>query len=71
MPIWFARTKAGRRLADLIGRSAIVHDRMRQDRNWPKLLDDYVFLEAMGVDRVPLGWRLIAFAAVLLSLNRD
>lgn len=44
---------------------------MRQDRNWPKLLDDYVFLEAMGVDRVPLGWRLIAFAAVLLSLNRD
>ena len=44
---------------------------MRQDRNWPKLLGDYVFLEAMGVDRVPLGWRLIAFAAVLLNFNRD
>ena len=71
LPIWFARTKAGRRLADLIARSAIVHDRMRQDRNWPKVLGDYVFLEAMGVDRVPLGWRLIAFAAVLLNFNRD
>ncbi len=33
LPIWFARTKAARRLADLIARSAIVHDRMRQDRN--------------------------------------
>ena len=44
---------------------------MRQDRNWPKLLGDYVFLEARGVDRVPLGWRLIACAAVLLNFNRD
>lgn len=70
LPIWFARTKAGRRLADLIARSAIVHDLMRNDVRWPKLLGDYVFFEAMAVDRVPLGWRLIAFAAVLVNSNR-
>lgn len=53
-----------------VARAAIVHDLMRNDTRWPKLLGDYVFLEAMGVDRVPLGRRLIAFVAVLLNFNR-
>lgn len=44
---------------------------MRNDRRWPKLLSDYVFFEAVGVDDFSLGWRLIAFAAVLLNFNRD
>ena len=52
-------------------RAAIVHDLMRNDTRWPKLLGDYVFFEAMGVDSVPLGWRLICFAAVLINFRRD
>lgn len=71
LPIWFARTRIGRRLADRIARASIVHDRMRSDAAWPKLLGDYVFFEAMGVDGVALGWRLICFAAVLVNFRRD
>lgn len=71
LPVWFARTSAGRRLGGRIARAAIVHDRMRADTRWPKLLGDYVFFEAMGVDRVPMAWRLICFAAVLLNFRRD
>ena len=71
LPAWFARTAAGTRLRDQIARAAIVHDLMRNDTRWPKLLGDYVFLEAMGVDRVPLGWRLICFAAALINFRRD
>ncbi len=70
LPGWFARTAAGTRLADRIARSAVVHDQLRADRRWPKLLGDYVFFEALGVDRVPLGWRLICFVAVALNFSR-
>jgi len=70
LPVWFARTAAGMRLSDQIARSAVVHDRMRTDRRWPKLLGDYVFFEALGVDRVPMGWRLICFVAVALNFSR-
>lgn len=70
LPGWFARTAAGMRLADQIARASVVHDRMRSDRRWPKLLGDYVFFEALGVDRVPLGWRLICFVAVALNFSR-
>lgn len=71
LPVWFARTRPGRALAAKIARASIVHDRMRQDLRWPKLLGDYVFFEALGVDRVPLGWRLVCFAAVLINFRRD
>lgn len=71
LPIWFAGTRTGRRLASRIARASIVHDRMRSDREWPKLLGDYVFFEAMGVDGVALGWRLVCFAAVLVNFRRD
>jgi acetyltransferase-like isoleucine patch superfamily enzyme len=57
-------------VADRIARSAVVHDQMRADRRWPKLLGDYVFFEALGVDRVPMGWRLICFVAVALNFSR-
>ena len=71
LPIWFARTSLGSRLGARIARAAVVHDRMRDDLRWPKLLGDYAFFEAMDVDGVSLGWRLVAFAAVLLNFNRD
>jgi Protein of unknown function (DUF1353) len=70
LPLWFARTSPGSRLGARIARSAVVHDRMRADRRWPKLLGDYVFFEALGVDRVPMGWRLICFVAVALNFSR-
>ena len=71
LPLWFAQTSLGSRLGTRIAHAAVVHDRMRNDRRWPKLLGDYVFFEAVGVDDFSLGWRLIAFAAVLLNFNRD
>ncbi len=60
-----------RRLARQLVRAAIVHDRLRQDRRWPKLLGDYVFWEAMGVERMALGWRVVCALAVLVNFNRD
>lgn len=53
-----------------MARSAIVHDQMRNDPRRSKLLGDYVFLEAMGVEGVPLGWQLAAFVAVLFNFRR-
>lgn len=70
IPAFILRTGWGERLAAEIARSAIVHDRMRSDTRWPKLLGDYAFFEAMGVDGVPLHKRLICLAAVLLNFNR-
>lgn len=70
IPRAILRTAWGRRFAALIARSAVVHDQMRTDRRWPKLLGDYVFFEAMGVDRVPLIWRLVAALAVLVNFSR-
>lgn len=71
LPAWFAKTRRGLWLAEKIARSSLVHDKMRQDHDWPKLLGDYVFFEAMGVDEVPLPWRVICFAAVLVNFSRD
>ncbi|ADK99378.1 DUF1353 domain-containing protein [Brevundimonas subvibrioides] len=71
IPRLILRTEWGQRLAGQIARSAVVHDRMRTDRRWPKLLGDYVFLEAMGVDGVSRVSRAVAFVAVLLNFNRD
>lgn len=70
IPAFILRTRWGERLAAEIARSAIVHDRMRADLRWPKLLGDYAFFEAMGVDGVSLHKRLICLAAVLLNFNR-
>ena len=70
IPAFILRTGWGKRLADEIARSAIVHDRMRLGA-WPKLLGDYVFYEAMGVDGVPHILRVAAFLAVLVNFNRD
>lgn len=70
IPAFILRTNWGERLAAEIARSAIVHDRMRMGQ-WPKLLGDYVFFEAMSVDGVALHKRLLCFAAVLLNFRRD
>lgn len=53
-----------------MARASVVHDRMRRDRRWPKLLGDYAFFEAMGVEGVAMHWRLIAFLCVLLNFSR-
>ena len=71
LPLWLARTAVGRRLASQLVRAAIVHDQLRQDRRWPKLLGDYAFWEAMGVDGVGLGWRIVMGLAVLVNGQRD
>ncbi len=60
-----------RRLGRQMVRAAIVHDQLRQDARWPKLLGDYAFWEAMGVDGVALGWRVVCGLAVLMNFRRD
>lgn len=71
LPRWTQRFRWGRRLADKLARSAIVHDLLRQDRRVAKLTGDLIFFEAMGVDRVRLAWRIAAFVAVAFNINRD
>ncbi len=71
LPLWLARTAIGQRLGSQLVRSAIVHDQLRQDARWPKLLGDYAFWEAMGVDGVALGWRVVCGLAVLINFRRD
>ncbi len=65
---WLIRKRNA--FAKLIARAAIVHDLMRQDPRWPKLVGDCVFAEAMGVDQVPAAYRLLAFAGVLTNFSR-
>lgn len=71
LPAWLARTAMGQRLGGQLVRAAIVHDQLRQDARWPKLLGDYAFWEAMGVDGVALGWRIVCGMAVLINFRRD
>ncbi len=71
LPVWLARTAVGQRLGRQMARAAIVHDQLRQDARWPKLLGDYAFWEAMGVDGVALGWRVVCGLAVLINFRRD
>lgn len=70
LPGWTQRFRWGRRLADKLARSAIVHDLLRTDRRVGKVTGDLIFFEAMGVDRVRFAWRLVALAAVLTNQNR-
>lgn len=71
LPQWTQRFRWGRRLADKLARSAIVHDKLRADLRVGKIKGDLIFFEAMGVDRVRLAWRLVALAGVLLNGNRS
>jgi hypothetical protein len=71
VPAWLTRFCWGRWIADQLARPAVVHDVMRKDLRWPKLLTDYALWEASGVVRVPLWLRLVATAAVLLNFSRD
>lgn len=70
-PAWTLRFAWGRRVAARLARASIPHDLMRRDRRWPKLLGDYVFFEAMGVDAAPPLLRWSAFALVLMNFRRD
>lgn len=71
VPAWTLRFGWGRRLAARLARASIPHDLMRRDPRWSKLLGDYVFFEALGVDGVPAGERWLAFALVLMNFRRD
>ena len=71
LPLWLARTAIGQRLGRQMVRAAIVHDQLRQDARWPKLLGDYAFWEAMGVDGVAPGWRVVCGLAVLVNFRRN
>lgn len=70
VPAWTQRFRWGRRLADKLARSAVVHDLLRADRRVGKVTGDFIFFEALGVDRVRLAWRLVALAAVLTNFKR-
>lgn len=71
LPAWLCRTETGRWMRRRLARASIPHDLMRGDRRWPKLLGDYVFWEAMGVDRVPAWLRVLALLIVLMNARRD
>lgn len=71
LPQWTQRFRWGRRLAEKLARSAIVHDLLRADLRVSKITGDLIFFEALGVDRVRLAWRLVALAGVLLNGNRQ
>ena len=57
-------------IAGKLARASIPHDRLREDQRWPKWVGDYVFWEAMGVDRVPAWLRLLATVVVLFNFSR-
>lgn len=67
-PRWLVRLRDW--IADQIARAAIVHDLCRSDRRIRKLLGDFVFWEAMGVDDVPMWVRFPAFVLVLFNFGR-
>ena len=71
LPAWLARTSWGRKLARIVAKSSVVHDCMRKNVQCPKLLGDYAFFEAMGVERVSLWLRILCFVAVLINFNRS
>ncbi len=71
LPTWTQRFRWGRRLADKLARSAIVHDKLRADLRVGKITGDLIFFEALGVDRVRLAWRLVALVGVLLNGTRS
>jgi hypothetical protein len=66
VPIWALPFVPVGRMA----RASVVHDRLRADPRRSKFLGDLIFFEAMGVERVPLPWRLLTFAAVLINFSR-
>lgn len=70
-PTWAMRLGWVRRLAERFALPSIVHDKARSDRRLAKLFGDYLFFEASAALNIGLGWRLIAFAGVLLNFTRD
>lgn len=58
-------------VAKRLARSALVHDACRSNPKMPKLIGDYAFWEAMGVDEVPEPLRTVAAGLALLNFTRD
>lgn len=53
-----------------MAKASILHDVMRQDRQWPKLAGDLTFAEACKVEGLPWFWRWPVLVAVLLNFIR-
>lgn len=68
-PRWLLRLRDW--IADKLARASVPHDLCRSNRKCPKLVGDLIFLEAMGVDKVPAVLRWLAFIVVLLNFTRD
>lgn len=69
-PAWFKRWLRTVMPLEKMKRSAVVHDLTRRDTRYPKLLGDYAFWEAMGVDGVGTFWRTVATLGVLTNGSR-
>lgn len=69
-PTWLPGWIVDRMPLDKMLRAAVIHDLMRRELRYPKLLGDYLFFEAMGVEGVGLFWRTVCFVAVLLNTSR-
>lgn len=68
---WMLRTYLGVYVFIRLARASIVHDFVRKDKKKSKFLGDYIFWEAMGVDKVPTLLRVLAFIVVLCNFNRN
>lgn len=66
VPAWLARIVPIERMA----KASILHDVMRQDQRWPKLVGDLTFAEACKVEGLPWFWRWPVLVAVLLNFSR-
>jgi hypothetical protein len=69
-PAWAMRIGWVRRLAERFALASVVHDKARSDKRLSKLFGDYLFFESSGALSIGLGWRIVAFIAVLLNFSR-
>jgi hypothetical protein len=77
LPRWIKRHSLGRaawraraRLAKRLARASVPHDACRQHEKRSKFIGDYVFWEAMGVDKVSEPLRTIAMLLALFNFSR-
>lgn len=67
---WMLKFSFGRYAYSRLSRASIPHDLLRKDLRKSKWTGDYVFWEAMGVDKVPMWLRIIATGLVLFNFTR-
>ena len=67
---FLAKYNWGNSILASMARSAIVHDKLRKDTRRSKFLGDWIFFEALGVDKCYKSVRVTAFILVLLNFSR-